>query len=115
MTSGRASGRDYGIDPNIDQIILTAIQEKRLLRFVYKDEPRIVEPQDYGIQKGIVNLFTYQIAGKSGSGPLPDWRKFVVSGITGLELLNQAFSGSRAVPSQKHQKWDILFARVDHF
>jgi hypothetical protein len=61
-----------------------------------------------------VNLFTYQTGGESGSSRLPDWRKFAVLNISSLELLNESFPGSRAVPSQRHQEWDVLFARVDH-
>lgn len=101
-----------GIDPAAHELILTAIHQRRLLRFLYKGRPRIVEPQDYGVQKGVVNLFTYQVGGDSGSGRLPDWRKFAVNGAAGLELLDRTFPGSRAVPSQRHQEWDILFARV---
>jgi predicted DNA-binding transcriptional regulator YafY len=102
------------IDPAVHQLILTAIHEKRLLRFTYHGKERIVEPQDYGIQKGTANLFTYQIAGESGSSRLPDWRKFAVLSMSCLELLDQTFPGSRSVPSQKHQEWDVLFARADH-
>jgi predicted DNA-binding transcriptional regulator YafY len=102
------------VDPATHKLILTAIHEKRLLRFSYHDKPRIVEPQDYGIQKGIVNLFTYQTAGESSSSRLPDWRKFAVQGMSDVELLDQNFPGSRSVPSQRHQEWDVLFARVDH-
>src|SRR5258707_5622762 len=101
------------VDPVAHKFILTAIHEKRLLSFSYHDQPRIVEPHDYGIQKGVVRLFTYQIAGKSSS-PLPNWRLFDVPGISAPELLDQTFAGSRAAPLQKHQKWDVLFARVDH-
>jgi predicted DNA-binding transcriptional regulator YafY len=102
------------VDPAIHNLILTAIHEKRLLRFSYHDKPRIVEPQDYGIQKGIVNLFTYQTAGQSSSSRLPDWRKFAVLRMSSLELLDETFPGRRSVPAQKHQEWDVLFARVDH-
>lgn len=102
-----------GIDPAIHEAILTAIHKKHVLRFIYKNQVRIAEPQDYGIQKGTANLFTYQIGGESSSSPLPDWRKFVVQKISSLELLEQTFAGSRAVPSQSHQEWDVLFARVD--
>jgi predicted DNA-binding transcriptional regulator YafY len=102
------------VDTAIHNLILTAIHEKRLLRFSYHDKPRIVEPQDYGIQKGIVNLFTYQTAGQSSSSRLPDWRKFAVQRMSSVELLDQSFPGGRSVPSQKHQEWDVLFARVDH-
>jgi len=102
------------VDPGVHQRILTAIHGKRLLRFTYLDKIRIVEPHDYGIQKGSAHLFAYQIAGESGSSSLPDWRKFAVPRIAGLELLEKPFPGSRAVPSQRHQEWDVLFARVDH-
>jgi hypothetical protein len=103
-----------GVDPAVHELILTAVHQKRLLRFSYHDKIRIVEPQDYGIQKGVVNLFTYQVGGESSSGRLPDWRKFAVQSVSKVELLEQTFPGSRAVPSQKHQEWDVLFARVDH-
>jgi hypothetical protein len=102
------------IDPIVHQLILTAIHERRLLRFFYHDKIRIVEPQDYGIQRDAVHLFTYQFAGESGSGTLPDWRKFAVKSMSKVELLEKTFPGGRAVPSQKHQEWDVLFARVDH-
>src|SRR5579864_276926 len=103
-----------GVDPGFHKLILTAIHERRLLRFSYHDKIRIVEPHDYGIQKGIVSLFTYQTAGESSSSHLPDWRKFAVRTMSSLELLNEAFPGSRSVPAQRHQAWDVLFARVDH-
>jgi predicted DNA-binding transcriptional regulator YafY len=103
-----------GVDPAVHKLILTAIHERRLLRFSYHGKDRIVEPHDYGIQKGIVNLFTYQTAGESSSSRLPDWRKFAVLSMSNLKLLDETFLGSRLVPSQRHQEWDVLFARVDH-
>ena len=102
------------VDPAVHNLILTAIHERRLLRFRYHAKDRIVEPHDYGIQKGTANLFTYQTAGESSSSPLPDWRKFAVLSMSGLELLDETFAGNRAVPSQRHQEWDVLFARADH-
>jgi predicted DNA-binding transcriptional regulator YafY len=102
------------INPAVHECILTAIHERKLLRFFYHGKIRIVEPQDYGIQKGAVHLFSYQFAGESGSGSLPDWRKFAVKSMSKVELLEKTFPGSRSVPSQKHQEWDVLFARVEH-
>src|ERR1041384_599504 len=84
------------IDPAVHQCILTAIHEKRLLRFSYHGKPRIVEPQDYGIQNKTANLFTYQTGGESSSSPLPDWRKFAVGNMFNVELLEESFPGSRA-------------------
>jgi hypothetical protein len=103
-----------GVDAAIHEAILTAIQQKRLLRFHYHGKIRIAELQDYGLQKSAAHLFTYQIAGESSSGTLPDWRKFAVKSMSKVELLDKTFPGSRSVPSQKHQEWDVLFARVDH-
>ena len=42
-------------DLTIMKLILTAIHERRLLRFSYHGKDRIVEPHDYGIQKDVVN------------------------------------------------------------
>ena len=36
------------VDPNINPLIWTAIERKRLLRFRYKNRERIMEPHDYG-------------------------------------------------------------------
>ena len=46
-----------GVDPDINPLICTAIEHKRLLRFRYKNRERIVEPHDYGIHKGLIKLF----------------------------------------------------------
>jgi hypothetical protein len=100
------------VDPAVHELILTAIHGKRLLRFFYKSLPRIVEPHDYGIQNNVVNIFSYQTGGQSSSGHLPEWRKFAVPSISRLELMDQGFPGSRAAPAQRHQEWDVLFARV---
>jgi hypothetical protein len=45
------------VDPNINPLIWTAIETRRLLRFRYKNRERIVEPHDYGIHKGLIKLF----------------------------------------------------------
>jgi hypothetical protein len=102
-----------GVDPAIHEAILQAIQQKRLLRFVYHGKIRIAEPQDYGLQKSAAHLLTYQIAGESRSGPLPDWRKFAARSMSNVELLSKGFRGRRESPEQKHQRWDMLFARVE--
>jgi hypothetical protein len=52
-------------EPNANPLIWAAIEQKRLLRFRYKNRERIVEPHDYGIHKGIIKLFGYQVGGSS--------------------------------------------------
>jgi hypothetical protein len=99
------------VDPNINPLIWTAIEQKRLLRFHYKNRERIVEPHDYRIHKGLIKLFAYQVAGSS-SQKLPNWRWAEQDLISDLQLLSRTFPGGRSTKSGKHQKWDKLFIRV---
>ncbi len=98
-------------EPNINPLIWTAIEQRRLLRFRYKDRERIVEPHDYGIHKGVIKLFGYQIGGTS-SEPLPNWRWAEQDLISDIELLDETFPGGRPTKTGKHHKWDKLFIRV---
>jgi hypothetical protein len=98
--------------PKIDELLRKAIQEKRLIQFVYRGKPRIIEPHDYGIHKGVVKLFGYQVGGLS-SEPLPNWRWALVNSISNLRLRNERFPGRRPNPSGRHHQWDQIFARVE--
>jgi hypothetical protein len=100
------------VDQELHQLLYGAIEKKYLLRFKYKGNERIVEPHDYGIQKGIVRLLCWQVAGQSTS-PIPGWRLIDVTGIQNCEMLDQQFSGGREIPSGKHHRWDELFIRVE--
>jgi putative DNA-invertase from lambdoid prophage Rac len=99
------------VEPNINPVIWAAIEQKRLLRFHYKNRERIVEPHDYGIHNGLIKLFGYQVGGSS-SQKLPNWRWTEQDLISNLELLDGAFPGGRPTKSGKHHKWDKLFLRV---
>jgi hypothetical protein len=54
-----------------------------VIQFASKNKPRIVEPHDYGIHKGEIKLFGYQVGGQS-SEPLPNWRWSLVNLISDL-------------------------------
>jgi hypothetical protein len=97
--------------PKIDPLLWKAIEEKRLIRLLYKNRERIVEPHDYGIHNGLVKLLGYQVGGSS-SHKLPNWRWMEQNLISGVQLLDQTFPGGRPTPSGKHHKWDKLFIRV---
>jgi hypothetical protein len=45
----------------IDASLRRAIEQRRLIRFIYKDKPRIVGLHDYGVHKGSVKLFGYPV------------------------------------------------------
>jgi hypothetical protein len=88
----------------------SAIENKRLIRFKYQGKERIVEPHDYGIQKGVARLLSWQVSGES-SGRLPGWRWFDVGDMSEFEVLDRTFPGNRDV-SGKHHQWDKIFIRV---
>ena len=98
-------------EPNVNPLIWAAIEQKRLLRFHYKNRERIVEPHDYGIHNGLIKLFGYQVGGSS-SQKLPNWRWAEQGLISNIELLDRTFPGGRPTKSGKHHKWDKLFIRV---
>ena len=89
-----------------------AIGERRLVGFVLDGCRRIGEPHDYGVIHGEPKLFFYQTGGESRSGRPVGWRWAVLSKMSALELLSERFPGPRAAPSERHVKWDVLFASV---
>jgi hypothetical protein len=95
----------------VDDLLRTAITQKRLVELIYKEKTRILEPHDYGLHKGTVKLLGYQVGGSS-TGPLPNWRWMEVNSISGIHLLDKTFPGGRKIPSGKHHGWDQLFLRV---
>jgi hypothetical protein len=100
------------VQASVDTLLRTAIQHRLMVRLSYLNKDRIVEPHDYGIQKGCLRLLAYQVGGSS-SGRLPNWRCMDVDRISHVQLLNRTFHGGRPVPSGKHHKWDELFIRVE--
>ncbi len=98
-------------DAKVDELLRAAIEQKRLIRLVYKGNLRIIEPHDYGIHNGSVKLLAYQVGGSS-SGRLPNWRWMEVNLISDVHLLDRTFPGGRPNASGKHHQWDQLFIRV---
>src|ERR1700749_1521908 len=96
---------------NINPPIWSAIEQKRLLRFRYKNRERIVEPHDYGIHNGVIKLFGFQVGGSS-SKPLPNWRWAEQDLICEIRLLDGPSPGGRGSQSGRHHTWDKLFIRV---
>jgi len=97
----------------MNQDLMRAIGERRLVEFVYKaGRPRIVEPHDYGIRAGAEWLLGFQISGESKSGSPHGWKWFEVDQLLQLRALERRFAGTRADKDQHHSAWDTLFARV---
>jgi predicted DNA-binding transcriptional regulator YafY len=69
-----------------------AIQHRRLLRFSYDRETRVVEPHAYGLTRANEEMLqAYQVLGGSGS----DWRAFRVEEIRRLTVLVKKFAMPR--------------------
>ncbi len=90
----------------MENTIITAIKEKKILSFIYSGHARIVEPHVYGINEGSQQLLGYQTRGSSSSGAVPEWRRFKISAMQNLQILNEFFPGRRDFPSGKHSHWD---------
>ena len=88
-----------------------AIEQRRMMRLVYHDKERIIEPHDHGILNGSVQLLAWQVAGSS-SRPLPNWLLMKVDEMADLTTLADTFPGGRPTGSGEHVKWDKLFIRV---
>ena len=91
--------------------IVKAIEETRMIRLMYHDKERILEPHDHGILNGSVQLLGYQTAGSS-SRPIPNWILMKTDEISDLTWLDQTFPGGRPTLRGEHIKWDLLFIRV---
>lgn len=91
--------------------IRRAIRERRLIKFVYGEYPRVAEPHTLGVIKGVLQLLSYQVAGQSRSGKLPEWRLFFVSKISDFEITDIPFH-SRPGPFEHHLQWDYKIAFV---
>ena len=91
--------------------IIEAIEQRRMLRLIYHDKTRILEPHDHGILNGFVQLLGYQTAGSS-SRPIPNWLLMKTDEISDLTSLDESFPGGRPTSQGKHIQWDVLFIRV---
>jgi hypothetical protein len=112
--SGRRAVRRKQSSP-IDRQLRFAIAHKRLIQFTYKGAQRLAEPHDYGVKNGVVKLLVYQrLASEIGTlrHGAKGWRLLEVSKIVECSVLNQDFKGSRGAQHQRHQTWDVLYARV---
>ena len=100
--------------PSVDAHIREAIGAKHLIQLRYKNQTRVVEPHDFGVQHGVQRLLVYQLNSTGGTGShTVGWRLFDVGKIESLAVLEAKFKGSRRAAHQDHHTWDVLYARVE--
>lgn len=98
---------------SLENTIIEAIENKKMLQFNYHGYERIVEPHVYGIKDEKKALQSYQTGGKSSSGGLPQWRRFFVDELSNIEILNVGFAGKRDYASGIHSSFDKIIKMVD--
>lgn len=97
----------------MDQLIKAAIANKQLVEFTYRGLRRVAEPHVYGTLRDKYQLLTYQVAGESSSGGLPNWRRVELSEVSDMRVLEEHFEGPRPTPSGKHSNFDTVVAVVE--
>lgn len=97
----------------MNDIIIEAIKNRKLLEFYYKNHYRIVEPHTFGISsKGNENLSAFQIDGTSERNNVPDWGLFTIDKIVALKILNENFVGTRPKYTKGDSRMVEIFAEL---
>ena len=92
-----------------DKAIVSAIRHRTALEFFYNGQPRIVEPQTYGISTaGHPILRGYQRGGDSSAAYTKGLRLFEVKKMSKVRLTNERFAQARP----EHNPKDSAMSKV---
>jgi hypothetical protein len=83
-----------------------AIERLCIVRFIYQNRERIVEPHILGVKNDRVALLSWQIGGSSSRGSLPDWRLFYLDTLSDVMIMEATFTGSRITPGGRAPPFD---------
>ncbi len=85
-----------GVDTQRIPTLMSALREQRVLAFTYNGQPRVVEPQAYGLSvAGKHVLRAYQRSGGSHSNSQEARKLFEVAKNQKLRKTNERFAGAR--------------------
>ena len=96
----------------VDERLRFAITNKRLVKLIYNESLRVVEPHDHGVQKGVARLLAYQ---QQSLGPKKSERGLAIVRCCEDRRACRSggvFKGSRGASHQNHHVWDVVYARV---
>jgi hypothetical protein len=85
-------------------LICAAIEPTRMLRLIYRNKERTIEPHDHGVLNGSLQPLGYQVA-SFGSHPLPNWLMMKTDEIIELDLLARTFPGGRPTHQAVTSNW----------
>lgn len=91
-------------------LLISAIQQRRVVTFTYHGHFRTVEPHCVGVDRhGVAKLRGYQTSGGSDSGKPIDWKLFIVQDIRSATMSEAVFSSART----GYKPGDPAMRRID--
>ena len=97
----------------MNQVICTAIENRRIISFNYDVGNRVVEPYCYGISStGKELLRSFQISGFSRSRNPSGWRLFKLSKMTNLTITDDIFEKNKPKYNPKDSAMKKIFCNV---
>jgi len=97
----------------MNQTIINAIQQKKLLSLSYDGITRTVEPHAYGVsKKGNELMRCYQVEGGHNSDKSHDWELLTVSKIIALSDTGKNFAGARPDYKRDDKAMQTIYAQL---
>ena len=97
----------------MNEIIVRAIKEKRLLSFTYDELPRVVEPHSYGHTTADHEvLCCYQVKGSGVHAEGDPWHLIHVPKISSLSLLQETFSAARPGYKRRDKRMLMIYSEI---
>ena len=98
---------------DVRKLLISAIENRAVIRFIYNGRQRIVEPQTYGVSTtGNELLRAYQREGGSKSADASPFRLFEVAKLARLEITSEQFAGARAEHNPHDGAMSEIFATL---
>ena len=97
----------------MEHIIKTAIENKQLLSFEYKNKNRIVEPYTFGESaRGKDTLSAFQLEDGGDATANLCWRQFPIRDIKNLKLLDTKFEEIREDYHPDNARMNFIYLTV---
>jgi predicted DNA-binding transcriptional regulator YafY len=94
--------------------IISAIEKRNVISFLYEDETRIVEPFTLGFHKETDNLIlsAWWIEGYSESNNRPPWRLYKVEKMSNLKILEEKAATYRVGYNSRDSRMSRILCTV---
>lgn len=97
----------------MNQVIVTAILNRSVLRLEYHGSVRLVEPHTYGVNAaGHEALSCYQVADEGKPTEAPNWRLMLVAKASAIAMSDATFPRARADYVRNAHTWTRIYAQL---